>query len=78
MTGTIKFCAKYALYPVWLLNTSWEGKQYYFAMNGQNGKFVGDLPVDKKAARRWMLLLTVAITAASYGISWLLWLAHIL
>lgn len=66
--------AKYALYPVWLLNTSWEGKQYYFAMNGQNGKFVGDLPVDKKAARRWMLLLT----AASYGISWLLWLAHIL
>ena len=33
--------AKYALYPVWLLNTTWEGKQYTFAMNGQTGKMVG-------------------------------------
>ena len=49
-----------------------------FAMNGQNGKFVGDLPVDKKAANRWMLLSTVAIAAVAYGISWLLWLARIL
>ena len=39
----------YALYPVWLLNTSYEGKKYTFAMNGQTGKFVGDLPLDKKA-----------------------------
>ena len=46
--------------------------------NGQNGKFVGDLPVDKKAANRWMLLSTVAIAAVAYGISWLLWLARIL
>ncbi len=41
---------KYALYPVWLLNTTWRGQQYTFAMNGQTGKFVGDLPVDKRAA----------------------------
>ena len=32
--------AKYALYPVWLLNTTWNNKQYTFAMNGQTGKFV--------------------------------------
>ena len=70
--------AKYALYPVWILNTTWNGKQYRFAMNGQNGKFVGDLPVDKKAANRWMILSTAAIAAAAYGISWLLWLARIL
>ena len=31
--------AKYALYPVWLLNTSWKGQRYTFAMNGQTGKF---------------------------------------
>ncbi len=37
----------YALYPVWLLNTSWNGNKYTFAMNGQTGKFVGNLPVDK-------------------------------
>ena len=73
-----KASQKYALYPVWILNTTWNGNQYRFAMNGQNGKFVGDLPVDKKAANRWMLLSTVAIAAVAYGISWLLWLARIL
>lgn len=43
---------KYALLPVWLLRTKWEGKEYLFAMNGQTGKFVGDLPTDKKKKRR--------------------------
>ena len=42
--------AKYALYPAWLLNTSWNGKKFTFAMNGQSGKFVGDLPADKGKA----------------------------
>lgn len=40
----------YALYPVWLMNTTWRGKQYTFAMNGATGKMVGDLPCDKKKA----------------------------
>ena len=38
----------YALLPVWLMNTKWNGKDYLFAMNGQSGKLVGDLPMDKK------------------------------
>ena len=42
--------AYYALYPVWLLSTSYKGKKYLFAMNGQSGKFVGDLPVSKARA----------------------------
>ena len=67
-----------ALFPVWLLSTSWRGENYLFAMNGQTGKFVGDLPVDKGAARKWMLGLTAALSAASYGVMWLLWLARIL
>ena len=70
--------AKYALYPVWLLNTTWNGKQYTFAMNGQTGKFVGDLPVDKQAAAKWTLGLTAACGAAAYGLTWLLHLAGIL
>ena len=70
--------AKYALFPVWLLSTSWRGENYLFAMNGQTGRFVGDLPVDKGAARKWMLGLTAALSAASYGVMWLLWLAGIL
>ena len=39
--------AKYALYPVWILNTTYQDKNYLFAMNGQTGKFVGNLPCDK-------------------------------
>lgn len=38
---------KYALYPVWMLTTTYKGEKYTFAMNGQTGKFVGNLPVDK-------------------------------
>ena len=37
----------YTLYPVWILNTTWKGKKYVFAMNGQTGKITGDLPCDK-------------------------------
>lgn len=39
---------RYAMMPVWILNTSWNGNKYKFAMNGQTGKFVGDLPIDYK------------------------------
>lgn len=66
--------AKYALYPVWLLNTSWNGKKYSFAMNGQTGKFVGDLPLDKGAYVRWLFGLTGAIGVAAFVITYLIWL----
>ncbi len=70
--------AKYALYPVWLLNTTWQGKKYTFAMNGQTGKFVGDLPVDKSAAMKWRLGLTAVAGLATYGVAWGLWLLGII
>ncbi len=58
--------AKYALYPVWLLNTTWRGEKYIFAMNGQTGKFVGNLPVDRGAWWRWFGLFTALFGAAIY------------
>lgn len=64
--------AKYALYPVWLLNTTWNGNKYTFAMNGQTGKFVGDLPVDSGAAMKWFIGISAAATAVCFGISMLL------
>lgn len=67
-------CAKYALFPVWLLNTTWKGKKYTFVMNGQTGKMVGDLPLDKSAYRKWLFGLTGIITAAAFAASYLLWL----
>ena len=57
--------AKYALYPVWLLQTSWQGKNYLFAMNGQTGKMVGDLPMDKGAYWRWWALWTLILGAGA-------------
>ncbi len=58
--------AKYALYPVWLLNTSWQGKQYTFAMNGQTGKFVGNLPMDKGKYWKWFGIWTAILSAGSF------------
>ncbi len=66
--------ARYALYPVWLLNTNWNGKKYTFAMNGQTGKLVGDLPMDKGAYFRWLFGLTGVVGAAIFGLLSLLWL----
>ncbi len=63
---------KYALYPVWILNTTWKDEKFTFAMNGQTGKFVGNLPVDKVAAVKWALGLTAVFSVVSYGIIWLL------
>ncbi len=51
--------AKYAMYPVWLLNTTWNNQNFLFAMNGQTGKFVGDLPCDRGAFWRYFLLWTL-------------------
>lgn len=59
---------KYALYPVWLLNTTWQGNQYLFAMNGQTGKFVGNLPMEKGAFWRWFCGVGAAVFAAVLGI----------
>ena len=37
--------AHYALRPVWLFETVYRDKKYQFAINGQTGKMVGELPV---------------------------------
>jgi hypothetical protein len=48
----------YTLLPVWLFETVYEGKNYQFAINGQTGKMVGELPVDKGAFRRYLIKFT--------------------
>lgn len=66
--------SNYALYPVWLLNTTWNGQRYTFAMNGETGKFVGNLPVDEKAYKKlWWKVFLIASVAA-YAASWLIYL----
>lgn len=56
----------YALLPVWMLSTKWNGESFLFAMNGQTGKLVGDLSTDR--GRYWGTfgaiagVVTVALT----------------
>ena len=64
--------AKYALLPVWILNTSWHGKNYQFAMNGQTGKFVGDLPTDKGAYWKYRLIYGGIVAAVAFGVQMLI------
>ena len=48
----------YALLPVWMLHTKWNGKDFLFAMNGQTGKLVGDLPTDM--GKFWAIFAAIA------------------
>lgn len=64
--------AKYAFYPVWILNTTWRGKKYVFAMNGQTGKFVGDLPIDKGLRWKWHAIYALGFSAVFFALTWLL------
>ena len=57
-----KMEAHYALLPVWMLTTKWRDKTYLFAMNGQTGKFVGELPTDNGLFWRNLGILTLILT----------------
>lgn len=53
----------YALLPVWMLHTKWKGQDFLFAMNGQTGRLVGDLPTDM--GRFWTIFAAVAAPVAA-------------
>ncbi|MBQ9318811.1 MAG: hypothetical protein IJR82_04205 [Bacilli bacterium] len=52
----------YTLLPVWLLNIKYKDNMHTFAMNGQTGKLIGDIPVDvKKAFFYWILTFVICM-----------------
>ncbi len=71
-TQLLRGVAKYALYPVWLLNTVYRGETYTFAMNGQSGKFVGNVPVDNGKLAGLFAGVTVGAAAVLFAIGKLL------
>lgn len=48
---------RYVFLPVFVLNIKYKDKVYHFAMNGQTGKLVGEIPVDTKK-----LVFTIILT----------------
>ena len=55
----------YAMMPVWMLNTKWQGKDFLFAMNGQTGKLVGDLPISW--GKFWGLFAAISVSLSIVG-----------
>ncbi len=58
--------ADYALLPVYLLYTKYQGKDYLFAVNGQTGKAIGDVPTSGLKAFRFFLICAAILTPILY------------
>lgn len=54
---------KYVLFPVYLINDSYMGKKYTYAVNGQTGKIVGVLPKSKLRLFAYGGISFAAVTA---------------
>ena len=63
--------AHYTLLPVWMLHTRWKEQDFLFAMNGQTGRLIGDLPVDKGRVAAWFARIALPLMAI---LIWLLYL----
>ena len=55
---------EYTLLPVWMVNVKYKDKMHIFAMNGQTGEFIGNIPLDKGRT----LLYTILIFTISLAI----------
>ena len=58
----------YVLLPVWMLTTRWNGNNYMFAMNGQTGKLIGDLPVSMGRYWAWFAGISLPLMALLAGL----------
>lgn len=47
--------AKYILFPVYMFDIKYGKKDYHFAVNGQTGKVVGEVPTSKSVSRGYFL-----------------------
>ena len=61
--------AAYVLFPVWLFNSEYNGQKYRYAVNGQTGKVVGELPISTgKSFRAFFIPFLIAmLIAAVFG-----------
>lgn len=66
--------AEYAMLPVFMVNVKYKGKYYTFAMNGQTGEFVGNIPLDKKKAVIYFFSILASIFAFIMLVSYIIFL----
>ncbi len=53
---------QYVLLPVYLINASYKGQNYAFAVNGQTGKMTGNLPISKGRYWAWFLGIAAVVS----------------
>lgn len=56
---------RYALMPVWVLNTRYRGKLYTFMMNGQTGRMTGSFPISPQKCALWFGGIFAGVTILS-------------
>ena len=62
--------ASYVLFPVWLFNAEYNGTKYRYAVNGQTGKVVGELPISSgKSARAFIIPFLICLLLFALGAS---------
>lgn len=69
-----KIKCEYALLPVWMVNVKYNDKFYLFAMNGQTGEFIGNIPLDKKKTLIYTLSIFAITLVLSILISYLVYM----
>ena len=52
-------CCHYIMLPVWMVSIQYKDKNYTFAMNGQTGKIVGNIPIGVKETITWSIIVYV-------------------
>ena len=60
----INIKTSYILLPVYMVNVKYNNKYYTFAMNGQSGKFIGNIPLNKKK----VFITTIIMLISIFGI----------
>ena len=64
----------YALLPVWMVNVKYHDKPYIFAMNGQTGKFIGNIPISSKRVFAYSLSIFITTFLLGLLLSYLIYL----
>ena len=64
---------EYVLLPVWMVNVKYNNKMHIFAMNGQTGEFIGNIPLDGKRVVLYSIMIFIGMFVASSIISYILY-----
>ena len=64
---------EYCFLPVWMVNVKYNGKMHIFAMNGQTGEFIGNIPLDKKKAFLYYVVIFLIVFILTIVLSYIIY-----